>query len=123
MNEIGLFETIYSARAIRHFRPEPIPDELLTQILEAAIRAPSAGNGQHWLFAVVPMAPHRRHLQPRECLGQTEISGQQPAGPHDIRAVQEVLHPRARTARFPARSWRFKGVQGAIAGTRAAKLK
>jgi nitroreductase len=54
MNEIGLFETIYSARAIRHFRPEPI--ELLTQILEAAIRAPSATNGQHWLFVVVPMA-------------------------------------------------------------------
>ena len=60
MNEIGLFETIYSARAIRRFKPDPVPEELLTRILDAAIRAPSAGNAQNWAFIVV-RDPQQRH--------------------------------------------------------------
>ena len=62
MNEIGLFETIYSARAIRRFKPDPVPEELLTRILDAAIRAPSAGNAQNWAFIVVRDPQQRRSL-------------------------------------------------------------
>jgi nitroreductase len=62
MSEIGLFETIYSARAIRHFRADPVPHELLTRILEAAIQAPSAGNRQNWLFVVVTDEAQRRKI-------------------------------------------------------------
>jgi nitroreductase len=46
MSEIGLFEAMYSARALRRLKPDPVPDEIITQILEAAIHAPSAGNSQ-----------------------------------------------------------------------------
>ncbi len=53
MSDIGLFEAIYSSRALRRFRSDPIPEELLTKILDAAIRAPSAGNAQSWSFVVV----------------------------------------------------------------------
>lgn len=60
MNEIGLFEAIYSARAIRRFEADPVPEELLTRILDAAIRAPSAGNAQNWAFIVV-RDPQQRH--------------------------------------------------------------
>ena len=62
MNEIGLFETIYSARALRRFKPDPVPEELLTRILDAAIRAPSAGNAQNWAFIVVRDPQQRRSL-------------------------------------------------------------
>jgi len=62
MNEIGLFEAIHSARAIRHFRPDPVPRELITRILDAAIQAPSAGNTQSWLFVVVTDPDQRRQL-------------------------------------------------------------
>jgi len=62
MSEIGLFETIHSARAIRHFRADPVPHELLTKVLEAAIQAPSAGNRQNWLFVVVTDDAQRRNL-------------------------------------------------------------
>jgi nitroreductase len=62
MNEIGLFETIYSARALRRFKPDPVPEELLTKILDAAIRAPSAGNAQNWAFIVVRDPQQRRRL-------------------------------------------------------------
>jgi nitroreductase len=62
MNEIGLFETIYSARALRRFKPDPVPEELITRILNAAIRAPSAGNAQNWAFIVVRDLEQRHTL-------------------------------------------------------------
>lgn len=62
MSEVGLFETIHSERAIRHFRADPVPHELLTRILEAAIQAPSAGNRQNWLFVVVTDDAQRRTI-------------------------------------------------------------
>ncbi|MBV8121710.1 MAG: nitroreductase family protein, partial [Alphaproteobacteria bacterium] len=48
MTDIGLFEAIYSARSLRRLRPDPVPEGLITKILDAAIRAPSAGNAQSW---------------------------------------------------------------------------
>jgi nitroreductase len=47
MPEIGLFDAIYSARALRRLKPDPVPEEIITRILDAAIRAPSAGNAQN----------------------------------------------------------------------------
>ena len=34
---IGLFEAIYTTRALRRLKPDPIPDELLFQVLDAEI--------------------------------------------------------------------------------------
>ena len=45
MTEIGLFDAMYTARALRRLKPDPVPGELITQVLDAAIRAPSGGNG------------------------------------------------------------------------------
>jgi nitroreductase len=62
MQDIGLFEAIYTARAVRRVRPDPVPEEVLTRILDAAIRAPSAGNAQNWAFVVVRDAELRRRI-------------------------------------------------------------
>jgi nitroreductase len=62
MTEIGLFDAIYSARALRRLKPDPVPERLIGQILDAAIRAPSAGNAQNWAFVVVRDAQLRRGL-------------------------------------------------------------
>jgi nitroreductase len=62
MSDIGLFEAMYSARALRRLKPDPVPEEILTRILDAAIRAPSAGNAQNWAFVVVRDAEMRRQL-------------------------------------------------------------
>lgn len=48
-----LGEAVFSLRAIRRVRPDPIPDEDLRVILEAAIRAPNGGNAQPWRFIVL----------------------------------------------------------------------
>ena len=57
-----MLEAIHSARAIRRFKPDPVPERVLTAILDAAIRAPSAGNSQNWIFLVVQDAEQRRKL-------------------------------------------------------------
>jgi nitroreductase len=62
MPEIGLFDAIYSARALRRLKPDPVPEEIITRILDAAIRAPSAGNAQNWTFIVVRDGEQRRRL-------------------------------------------------------------
>jgi nitroreductase len=59
---IGLFEAIYSARSIRRLKPDPVPEELITRVLDAAIRAPSGGNAQSWAFVVVRDPELRRQL-------------------------------------------------------------
>jgi len=50
---IDLFEAIASQRAIRRFKPDPVPDELITRLLQAAIKAPSGGARQGWSFIVI----------------------------------------------------------------------
>src|ERR1700739_3063257 len=62
MPEIGLFDAIYSARALRRLKPDPVPEEIIARILDAAIRAPSAGNAQNWAFIVVRDGEQRRRL-------------------------------------------------------------
>src|SRR6516162_227157 len=62
MPEIGLFEAIYSARSLRRLKPDPVPEELITKILDAAIRAPSGGNAQNWAFVVVRDPEQRQKL-------------------------------------------------------------
>jgi nitroreductase len=62
MSDISLFDTIHSARALRRLKPDPVPEQLLTTVLDAAIRAPSAGNAQSWSFVVVRDASLRASL-------------------------------------------------------------
>jgi nitroreductase len=48
-----LFEVMGTARAMRHLRPDPVPQEMIDRLLWAATRAPSPGNTQGWEFVVV----------------------------------------------------------------------
>ena len=60
--DIPLGEAIFTQRAIRRFRPDPIPDEVIRDIMEAAIRAPIGGNRQPWHFLVVKDPDVREEL-------------------------------------------------------------
>jgi nitroreductase len=46
-------EAIFTRKSIREYKPQPVPDELVQELLEAAMQAPSAGNQQPWHFIVV----------------------------------------------------------------------
>jgi nitroreductase len=47
------FDVIAARHSVRTFRPDPVPDELVTRCLEAARVAPSWRNGQCWHFVVI----------------------------------------------------------------------
>jgi len=44
---------IHSRRSIRRFKPNPISKEILYDLTEAAVLAPSASNCQHWQFVAI----------------------------------------------------------------------
>ena len=48
-----LVEAIKTRRSIRAFKSDPVPEEMLHQILDLARLAPSATNGQPWEFIVL----------------------------------------------------------------------
>jgi nitroreductase len=49
----ALLDLMRSRRSVRRYTPEPVPDEMLQQILEAGRWAPSANNQQPWAFIVL----------------------------------------------------------------------
>ncbi len=50
---MDLFDALKGRRSCRNYSPEPIPDEVIGQVLEAAAWAPSPLNTQPWEFIVV----------------------------------------------------------------------
>jgi nitroreductase len=48
-----LWEALYTQRAIRYYKPDPVPEELIWKVIEAATRAPSGTNTQPWGFVVI----------------------------------------------------------------------
>ncbi len=67
---MDVFEALYTTRAMRRVKPDPIPLDVQDRILDAAIRAPSGGNSQNWKFMLVDDPAMRGELGPiyRRCL-------------------------------------------------------
>jgi nitroreductase len=59
---MDVLEAIVSRRSIRAFKPDPVPEQLLDQIWEAARWAPSAGNQQAREFVLVTDIRVKRQL-------------------------------------------------------------
>src|SRR5262245_22584493 len=53
MAEIGVYEAMRTLRAVRRLKSDPIPEEVLHRVLEAATWAPTGGNRQPWRIIVV----------------------------------------------------------------------
>ena len=47
------FDLIHSRRSIRRYEARPVPAQLIEQLLEAAVWAPSAHNRQPWRLVVI----------------------------------------------------------------------
>jgi len=57
-----LYEAMSTLRAVRRLREDPIPDDVLQRILQAAAWAPSGGNVQPWRIVVVRDAHKRERI-------------------------------------------------------------
>jgi coenzyme F420-0:L-glutamate ligase/coenzyme F420-1:gamma-L-glutamate ligase len=61
----SFWKIIQSRRSIRQFRPDPVPEDSVGRLLEAAHAAPSAHNTRPWRFVVLRDAELRRTLAER----------------------------------------------------------
>jgi nitroreductase len=61
---MDVYEALYTTRAMRRVRPDPIPADVQARILDAAIRAPSGGNAQGWRFLLVDDQAVKARLGP-----------------------------------------------------------
>jgi nitroreductase len=46
-------EALMTRRSVRKYTDQPVPDQVVEQLLRAAMAAPSAGNQQPWRFVVI----------------------------------------------------------------------
>ena len=59
---MDVFEALYTTRAMRRVSENPIPEDVLRQMVDAAIRAPSGSNRQGWKFILVTDQEIRNQL-------------------------------------------------------------
>ncbi len=59
---IDVVDAIFSTRSMRYLKPDPIPDEVIWDLLDAAIRGPTGGNMQQWAWIVVTDRDKKRTI-------------------------------------------------------------
>ena len=100
--EIGLFEAMYTQRAIRHYKLDPVPDELIRKLIEAASKAPSGANSQRWHFVGIRDADTKRRIGSYYSRSWHAADGS-PDSPRDANHMGSVLpNPQERFAQLEA---------------------
>ena len=95
-----LLEGICTTRAIRRYRPEPIPEDDLATMLFAATRAPSGSNRQPFRFVVLRDGPVAREAKAVMAEGFQRIwSAKRAADGYDSGSGADASSPKARMAR------------------------
>jgi nitroreductase len=105
---MNLDEAIYTTRAMRRVKPDPIPDDVLGRMFDAAVRGPSGGNTQLFRFLLVTDPETKAKIGPiyRTCLD--ELNATQYAGVLEKAADGDPDDPGvAQTNRINASSQHF----------------
>ena len=102
--QIGLFEALYSTRALRRFKPDPVSDELLYQVIDAAIRAPAGSNQQVWHFLIVRDEEKRRQIAEAYLATWAEYGKQYMDDPSTIEALPRQMRLVVRSTDHLARN-------------------
>ncbi len=108
---MDIYEALYTTRAMRRVKPDPVPADVQRRILDAAIRAPTGGNAQSWRFLLVDDAEVKGRLGPiyRACLEQLfdsvykeqiEAADVNPTKPANVEFLKMI-----RSARYLARNF------------------
>lgn len=121
-------EALYTTRAMRRVKPDPIPDDVQQKIMDAAIRAPSGGNTQSWRFLLVDDAEVIGRIAPlyRECvdflwahiykdrIDQANAAPEEPEGKQMLAIKRSVDYAAAHFETYPLLLFAFE--QGASDG-------
>ena len=57
------FDIVRTTRSMRRLKPDPVPDALIRQILEAGVSAANGGNTQKWRFMVIKDTAKKKAVQ------------------------------------------------------------
>lgn len=90
---MDVFEALYTTRAMRRVKPDPIPIDVQRAIMDAAVRAPSGGNAQNWRFLLVDAPEVKAELGPlyRDGLHQLFEGHYKPMRESADRQAQRVM--------------------------------
>lgn len=102
---MDVYEAVDSRRAVRAFRAEPVPREVLDRVLDAATRAPSSGNLQPWRSYVVtggPLAELKAKATARARAGDPGDEREYPMYPPDLGSPYTGRFAAAATQRYAA---------------------
>lgn len=76
-----VLQNIYGRRSTRNYKPDPVPEAVLLEIIKAGIYAPTARNQQVWRFIVVTdKAEIDRYADRAKRLWQQNIALNAPKG-------------------------------------------
>jgi len=84
-------DTIARRVSCRSYKPDPVPESHVVQILEAARLAPSACNAQPWRFAVVRSPEVRRRIVEEGFLPGAKMSWALDAPVHVVLGMERSL--------------------------------
>lgn len=98
---MDLVETLRSTGAVRAFRPDPVPDEVLHRVLDTARFGPSGGNRQGWRVVVVKDPDTRRALRDLYLPGWYEYLAQVQAGLTPFAPTNDRVDEAAAVERAP----------------------
>ena len=96
MNYDSFLELAKNRRSIRRFKPDPIPDEYVDKIIEAARWAPSGFNSQPWEFVVIKDKKLKDEVM-------KIVRPPRPAGASGFSKMEDMCEPWMRVKRQP---WR-----------------
>jgi len=70
---VDIFEAIQKRYSVRDYLEDPVPEDKLMRVMEAARLAPSAGNAQEWRFVIVT-DPEKRQALSEAANSQTFVA-------------------------------------------------
>ncbi len=88
-------DVIYSRRSVRKYSSKEVPDDILEEIIQAGLAAPSAVNLQPWYFVVIKSSRERRRFdEVMDRVGdrvKEELEGRFPNHPDTVKESQEFI--------------------------------
>jgi nitroreductase len=126
-----LFDAIYNCRAMRRLKPDPVPEETLIKLIDAANQAPSGSNRQGARWVIVRDAEQKAKLAELNRVAVAAYvgpaSGRPESLPHQsaekrVRMLRAVLWQADHLAEIPAliiACYQFDAPVDALAAARA----
>lgn len=96
----ALRDAVLGRRSIRYFRPQPVPEHVIRELLRDTVWAPSPHNSQPWRFTIIWSASAKSSLA--DAMGKQLVADLRVAGSPRSEAEEQALRSRRRIVAAPA---------------------